>query len=114
MVMTYVAVYWLRILCFIAMALCNVKNGTSFSYAIEMAGSKNAKFVSLVINVFDRSTLFIVGFTVIFISRWWVFVATLYLLASVASWITIYLYIPESPNWLMMNDRTEEAIEALN
>lgn len=103
-----------RIFCFVCIALCNVKNGAAMVYTAEVVGAKNAKFAQLCINVFDRSTLFILGFLVIFLSRWWLVITGTYVLVGLSTWFVIYNLMPESPNWLMMNNRREEAIASLN
>jgi len=54
------------------------------------------------------------GFSVIFFTRWWLVIAGTYVLVGLATWFVIYNLMPESPNWLMMNHRREEAIASLN
>lgn len=41
-------------------------------------------------------------------------VTGVYVLVGFSAWLVIYNLMPESPNWLMMNNRTKEAIESLN
>lgn len=103
-----------RYLCFFMLALCNVKNGCSYVWAFEIAGSKNKAFITTVINVFDRSTLLILGFFLIFLTRWWVVIALFYWTLGAIAWMTIYFIIPESPLWHVMNNRNEQAIAILN
>ncbi len=104
----------MRYVCFFALALTNVKNGCSYVWAFESAGSKNKMFVTTVINAFDRSTLAVLGFMLIFLTRWWMVIAGTYWLAGALALFIGHYYIPESPLWLVMNNRNEEAIAVLN
>lgn len=74
--------HMMRYVCFFALALTNVKNGCSYVWAFESAGSKNKMFVTTVINAFDRSTLAVLGFMLIFLTRWWMVIAGTYWLAG--------------------------------
>jgi hypothetical protein len=106
--------HMMRYVCFFSLALTNVKNGCSYVWAFETAGVKNKMFVTTVINAFDRSTLAVLGFMLIFLTRWWIVICGTYWLAGALALFIGHYYIPESPQWLMMNDRNEEAIAALN
>lgn len=99
--------YWFRIFCYVCLALCNVKNGCSYAYLFETSGASNKLFVGNTVNAFDRSTEFWLGFIIIFFSRWWIVVGSVYWLLGIAAWIIIYFCMPESPNWHMMNNRNE-------
>lgn len=104
----------MRYICFFALALCNVKNGCSYVWAYEQSGAKNKMFVTVVMNAFDRVTLFVMGFFLIFLTRWWMVIVGTYWLAGALALYIAYYYIPESPLWLVMNNRNEEAIANLN
>ena len=106
--------YWIRNLCYFGLAMMNVKNGCAFAWLFETSGTKNKQFVSTLVNAYDRSTLFCFGFVVLFVQRWWAAVALWYLILGILAWLTILLLIPESPNWLMINNRNDEAIDNLN
>jgi len=71
---------------------------------------KNKVFVTTVMNVFDRSTLFVMGFFLLFLTRWWLVIAMFYWILGVIAWLLIYYKLPESPLWLVMNNRNKEAI----
>jgi hypothetical protein len=104
----------MRFLCFLGLALCNVKNGCSYVWAFELCGMKHKLFVTTVINAFDRVTLFFMAFFMIFIARWWVAFALVYWTLGVFAWCLIKFHVPESPLWLVMNNKNDEAIEVLN
>jgi len=104
----------MRALCFFCLALCNVKNGCTYVWAFELAGLKHKMFVTTCINAFDRCTLCVMGFFLLFLTRWWLVIALSYWTLGLFAFITAYYYLPESPLWLVMNNRNKEAIEILN
>jgi hypothetical protein len=65
-------------------------------------------------NAFDRSTLFVTGFFLVFITRWWLVIAMFYWTVGVFAFVLAYFYLPESPLWLVMNNRNAEAIAIFN
>lgn len=104
----------MRTLCFFCLALCNVKNGCAYVWAFESAGVKHKMFVTTIMNAFDRSTLFVTGFFLVFITRWWLVIAMFYWTVGVFAFVLAYFYLPESPLWLVMNNRNAEAIAIFN
>lgn len=104
----------IKYICFFLLAFVNVKNGCAYAWCFELAGSSNKQFVTTVINVFDRSTLLILGFFLLFVTRWWIVIAGFYWTLGVVSWFLIRFQIPESPMWLLMQNREDEAINNLN
>ena len=104
----------MRAFCFFLLALCNVKNGCTYVWAFELAGLKHKMFVTTVINAFDRSTLFVMGFFLLFITRYWLVIALFYWTLGVIAFLLAYFYLPESPLWLVMNNHSDEAIAILN
>jgi hypothetical protein len=94
--------------------MCNVKNGCAIAWLNELSGPKNALFCSTAVNAFDRSTLFVYGFMIFFVKRYWALAPLFYFGIGVMAWLTILFLIPESPSWHMFNDRNEEAIKNLN
>jgi hypothetical protein len=54
------------------------------------------------------------AFFLIFITRWWLIIAGFYWLLGIATWVLMYLQLPESPLWLVMNNHTAEAVAVLN
>jgi len=104
----------MRYVCFFCLALCNVKNGCSYVWAFELVGSKHKLFVTTIMNAFDRSTIFFMAFFLIFIVRWWLAIALVYWILGILGLYVIRYHMPESPLWLEMNNRNEEAIEILN
>lgn len=112
--MVFIKNWHTRVICYIGLALCNVKNGCAFAWLFEMSGAKNKPFVTMTVNAFDRSSLFILGFTIVFISRWWVIIASIYITLGIISWLLIFFVLPESPMWLLCQDRKVECLNSLN
>lgn len=104
----------MRYICFFLLALCNVKNGCSYVWAFEMAGAQNKVFVTTMMNAFDRFTLAVMAFILIFVARWWIVIVMFYWILGVIGWLIIYFKVPESPLWHVMNSRNSEAIDILN
>ena len=65
-------------------------------------------------NAFDRSTWFVMGFSLLVFTRWWFAIAMFYWTIGVIAWGLVYFKIPESPLWHIMNSRNDEAIDILN
>jgi MFS family permease len=103
-----------RYLCIFLFAFTNVKNGCCYVLALEMSDNKHKAFVTTTMNVFERGTLLIIAIFLIFVARWWQVVAMTYWVLGVIAWVVIYLKVPESPLWLVMNTYNDEAIDALN
>ena len=78
-----------RALCFFLFALTNVKNGCCYVWAFEVCGNSNKLFVTTVMNVFDRMTLFVMGFFLLFLTRSWFIIAGTYWLIGVIALMLI-------------------------
>ncbi|XP_055954333.1 organic cation transporter protein-like [Patella vulgata] len=84
---------------------------SAFVLAMEFVGPSKRKFVGIVIEMFWCIGLFVLSIMAYFIRDW----STLQLAISVPSvlLLAIFWFIPESPRWLVSQDKTEKAEKIL-
>ena len=85
-----------------------------YVWATEIVPAKYSTAVTVTLNTFDSGSLFFVCIYFFLISRdWFPLMLFMTVLSTIAFIITSTL-LPESPEWLLLNGRTKEAIAAFN
>lgn len=79
-----------------------------------MVESKHKSMVNGVMNAFDTSTLAVTSVYFLFISRDWLYLYLFLAVLATICQITLLLVVPESPKWLLIKGKRNEAIAALN
>ena len=102
-----------RSICFFVMGLANLKNSQSYVWASECVPFERRSRAFTIINVVDAFPTLITGLFYLLIARDWF---TIYAINVAVSFSALVLAFacPESPRWLLYNNRQAEAIEALN
>lgn len=85
-----------------------------YAWNFELCEEKYKAFVNVTMNAFDRVTMFVLCFFLIFLTRWWVVIAMVYWALAATAFLVICFMVPESPNWHIMNNRKDKAIAILN
>lgn len=106
--------YQTRLIGFFLLGLFQIKNGVSIMYTIELLEDKHRNDIICWLNGYDGFTLAITAFWFLYINAsWWSFFLTLTLLSTVC-FVILMTFAPESPKWLLILDRKQEAVEAFN
>jgi len=89
------------------------KNSIVYTWLFESIETCHKSSALTALNMYDSSTMVLLGVYALFISRnWQGLVLTMYALTFVA-FIVIYLVLPESPKYLLIHGRINEAHESL-
>ena len=91
-----------------------IKNSLAYIWGFEISHSSHKKISSSIINMFDFANAAVAGGFFLFVSNDWFELYLPWVGMSVCAYLVILLFCPESPKWLLMQGRTEEAIESLN
>mmetsp|Transcript_12808 Transcript_12808/g.21674 ORF Transcript_12808/g.21674 Transcript_12808/m.21674 type:complete len:203 (-) Transcript_12808:1054-1662(-) len=99
---------------FFMQGFLHLKITLSYTHIFELIDDRSKQLCATTMNAFDASTLFTIGFCLKFVeSDVVVVVETMNAIGSLA--IILYLlFVPESPRWLMVNQRSKESIKVLN
>ena len=106
--------FWVRCLGYLCVGICNLKNSTSFAWLIEFMETSNKMIASTAINGFDFTTLIFVGFYFLYFSKSWFGLFLFHVLLNTVCWLILAWIAPESPKWLLVKNKKEEAIQAFN
>ena len=101
----YVNIFWVKLAGMILMGVTHVKKTVSMIMVYEFLPKSIRNFGSTVCSIVDSSTMLI---TIIYYKSGGVSVVTIQSWAfgvSVLVWILIIVYIPESPTWLIYNNK---------
>ena len=102
-----------RSICFFVLGFSNLKVSQSYVWASECVTFERRSKAFTIINVVDAFPTLITGLYYLLISRDWFTIYAINLAVSYCALI-IAIFCPESPRWLLYNNRQEEAIDALN
>mmetsp|Transcript_8570 Transcript_8570/g.14455 ORF Transcript_8570/g.14455 Transcript_8570/m.14455 type:complete len:294 (-) Transcript_8570:913-1794(-) len=86
----------------------------SYSHMFELTNEENKGFCATFINAFDALSLFVLGFTLKFVTKDLVYVIQTVNLVETAAVFLYILLVPESPKWLILNGQQAKGIESLN
>ena len=91
------------------MGILHLKITAAYTHLFELVDDESKGFCATVMNMFDAMTLGITGFSYLFITKDGVkFTEIVNFVTSVL--VILYLVLmPESPTWLLNNDRREDA-----
>ena len=106
--------YWVRLVCFVVIGFVCIKNAVSYVWVFELVETKHKGTVCSVVSMFDEMTPLIFCCYIKFVNKdWFPLVAGMTFAGVVALFLAVVV-VPESPKFLLINGKTEEAIAALN
>ena len=111
--MLFVSNFIVRTVCFFVMGFSNLKNSQSYVWASEVVPFKRRASAYTIVNVVDAMPTVITGLFYLLVQRNWF---TIYAINVAISYSALFLafFCPESPRWLILNNKQSEAIDALN
>ena len=112
-VMLFVPNILVRSICFFFMGIANLKNSQSYVWSSECVPFARRSKAFTIINVFDCVPTLVTGLFYLFIGRDWFTIYLINVIISITGFVLAFV-CPESPRWLLYNNRQGEAIAALN
>lgn len=110
LVAIFVPNYWIRIFACALMGISNIKNGQCYTFAFELVQNSDKGFMCSAINVWDCSFLFWFNLYVLFGSKNWFYIELLFTVMGFMTLLLFIKFVPESPKWHYMNERTHFAL----
>ena len=102
-----------RSICFFVMGFANLKTSQSYVWASECVPFERRSRAFTIINVVDAFPTLVTGLFYLLVARDWFTIYAINVGVSVTALILAFI-CPESPRWLLYNNRKADAIEALN
>lgn len=114
MIIIFVPNYYVRLVAFTLMGVCQLKNSVSYVWMFDLLETKHKSIACGILNAFDNMTLGLTAVYYMFISRNWIYLQ--FFMSSVAFLCTlaVLIFVPESPKWHLIKGRKDEAIVNFN
>ena len=109
-----VPIYWVRLAAMPLLGSMMIKNSLAYIWGFEITHSRHKSFASSTINLVDFSNAAIAGCFFLFVSNNWYTLYSAWVGMSATAYLVLLCFCTESPKWLLMQGRTQEAIAALN
>ena len=109
-----VPVYSVRLAGFALMGFCQLKNNMCYVWLFELLESKHKSMAVGFLNAVDTITLTISTLYYLYWNKNWYYLCFTFTLIGTVSHLYMILFAPESPKWLLANNRKPEAISAFN
>jgi hypothetical protein len=106
--------YYGKLLGYIIYACGNTKNSIAFVWMFELVETKYKSACCTAINVVDTLTMVVVGLYILFISRNWFPIEFAIFIVSLINYACMSFFMPESPKWLLITGRVDQAITEFN
>lgn len=105
--------YWVRFAMFGLSGLSQIKNSVSYVWLSECTSRQYKTRAFTMMNIFDSFPLVFICLWFLLIGKNWVHIPLFFCLMCYVALIAAIL-CPESPRWLLINGKSEQAIKALN
>lgn len=102
-----------RSVCLFLIGFFHLKNSQAYVICFECVEDRHKPAVSTAINAFDGSTLIFLGTYFIFIKDWFPYQLFMFVVQCI-SLVLFFLFVQESPKWLLIQGRKADAIKSFN
>ena len=109
-----VPVYSVRLACFAVMGLCQLKNNMSYVWLFDLVESKHKSVCCGFMNALDTITLTVSTLYYLYVNKDWYYLCFFFTVIGAISHFYMIIFAPESPKWLLANNRRLEGISAFN
>ena len=106
--------YWARLAGFVIMGATTLKNTTSYVWLFDLVEARHKQLVCGVMTGFDLTTITFLCLYFMNIDNNWYPLCFFMTILSAAAYVGAVALVPESPIWLLLQGKREEAIKALN
>lgn len=106
--------FTVRLICYGVMGACQLKNSGCYGWLHDLLETKHKAVATGFLAGFDSLSLAIIPMYFLYLSKNWFNLFFLLTVMSGISHFTILYFSPESPKWLLVQNREQEAISAFN
>lgn len=106
----FVPNYYVRFIAFVIMGSCQIKNSVSYVWLFDLVRQNDKPIAVGILNSWDCVTLAVTCLYFKFVSRNWFGLYFFMSVVGLVSLLILTFIIPESPKWLLHNNRKSEAI----
>ena len=106
--------YWIRLASYVFMGVCQLKNGVLLTYGFEICTQETKSLHCSIINSVDMTVVSLMNFYVLYISKNWKPFFLIMTWLGVIACTVFVAFAPESPKWLLIEGRTQEAMTELS
>ena len=99
--------------CMFLLGFSSIKNSQTYVWSTDCVPLRRRPDVITIINIIDALPALTLGIWFLFFGNHWLTYALVMLAINYSAFI-LGIFCPESPRWLLLNDRKAEAIEEIN
>ena len=106
--------YWARLFGFLILGVTALKNAICYVWLFDLAESKHRQVMCGFATGLDLTTIPVMTIYLIYINKSWYGICLFMTLLSLLAFFCAITVLPESPIWLLLQGRREDAIKAFN
>ena len=110
----FIPVFYIRLICYAVMGACQLKNSGCYGWLYDLLETKHKAVASGFLTGFDSLSMTIIPLYFLYLNKnWFNLFFGLTVLSGISHFGMLY-FSPESPKWLLIQNRRQEAISAFN